>query len=196
MTRQHMPRGTRSGPPAYWAAMRKLTSRNGSFSVSDVARKAPDAARNTVTCYVAACRRAGLVEIVGDRRVHRGREKLYAVKVTRPEPPFEKEPPTRSVVRAGAVQMHLWTAMRGMTSWTSQDLALAASTDDLAIAPAVARKYAAALRRAGYVQEIEPARSRHHGRYRLRPSMNTGPNPPVLHEDGRITDRNRPARRS
>lgn len=198
MMRQHLPPSAKSGPVVFWAAMRRLTRRRGGFTHREVADLAPDASPNTVKCYVGACRRGGFVEVVGDRPAKdSGRsEKLFAVKVTCSSAPFEKDRPARAAVKPGAVQMQLWTAMRAIASWTSQELALAASTDETPVAPAVARKYAAALRRAGYVQEVEPARSRFHGRYRLRPSMNTGPNPPMLREDGSVTDRNRPAGRS
>ena len=137
-----------SGPVAMWAAMRRLDRRPGGWTIDQVAARVPDVTRNTVACYVSACRRAGHVEIVGERPVARtgSREKLYSVNLNSSAAPFEKDRLVRGAVRPGTVQLQLWTAMRRLSSWTSQELALAASTDDVAVSVPVARKYAAALR--------------------------------------------------
>ena len=173
--------------------MCKLTGRTGEFTIAEIAARASDATLNTVACYVHACKRAGYVTAVGQRRLPNGyRAKTFAVNVTRPDAPFEKP---AAEPRLGAAQRQLWIAMRGLGTFTGQELALAASTDEVVVSPAVARKYVAALRRAGYVQAL-PGQGRRHVRMRLKPSMNTGPNPPVLRGDGSVVDRNRPAGRA
>ncbi|WP_053082050.1 hypothetical protein [Methylobacterium aquaticum] len=182
------------GPNAYWVAMRALTRRAGSFTIRDVVERCNAAVENTVECYVHACARSGHLDIVGERPATTpiGRPfKLYAVKVTAPETaPFEK--PDRTP-RLGAAHQQMWTAIRGLTSFTTRDLAAFASTDEVAISSDTARIFCWKLRQAGYLQELG-----RQGRWqvlRLRPGMNTGPTPPAITAGGDVIDRNPRARR-
>lgn len=187
------------GPQAYWSAMRGLTVRDGSFTSRDIAQLCGAGAVNTVSCYVRACVRAGHVDVVGERRLTHPasrrfkRFKLYAVRVTgRLEAPFEK--PDRTP-KLGAVHQQMWTAMRALSRFTTRELAVLASTDEVTISSDTARIFCWKLEQAGYLQELG-----RDGRWRvlrLRPGKGTGPIPPVITGAGEVIDRNpRPKRRT
>jgi len=192
MKRRHHLR--EQGPKIYWAAMRALTQRDGSFALLDIAARCPAVSENTIACYINACQRDGHVEIVGERPPTRptGRPfKLYAVKAPeRLEAPFEKSDVN---ARFGAAHQQLWTAMRAMPRFTTRELAVNASTDELKIGSDTARIFCWKLERAGYIQELG-----RDGRWRvlrLRPGKSTGPIPPAITGEGEVIDRNPRAKR-
>lgn len=192
MKRQHQVGA--GGPKAYWAAMRALSRRAGSFTTRDVAARCDEAALNTVRCYIRACARAGHLDEVGERAPVRPTsrpQKLYAVKVTAPETaPFEK--PERAGL-LGAAHQQMWTAMRGLQRFTTRDLAACASTDEVAISSDTARIFCWKLEQAGYLQVLGKD-----GRWkvlRIKPGRNTGPDVPVITGTGEVIDRNPGARR-
>jgi len=89
--------------------------------------------------------------------------------------------------RAGEQQEALWLAMRSVREWSAAELAAIATTSSMKVTRERAQTYARALRKAGYVVQ--------HGKrgrelYRLLPSRNTGPRPPVIQGDGAIFDVN------
>lgn len=187
MRRQHQIGA--GGPKAYWAAMRALSRRSGSFTTRDVAERFDEATLNTVRCYIRSCVRAGHLDEVGERAPVQSTsrpQKLYAVKVTAPEAaPFEK--PDRAGL-LGAAHQQLWTAMRGLQRFTSRELAATASTDEVPISFDTARIFCWKLRQAGYLQVLGRI-----GRWkvlRLKPGMNTGPDVPVITGAGEVIDRN------
>ncbi|WP_264047531.1 hypothetical protein [Methylobacterium flocculans] len=183
-----------SGPKAYWDAMRALTLRAGSFTSRDVAEHCGVTVENTVICYVAACVRYGHLDVVGERppATPTGRPfKLYAVKVTeRLEAPFEKADITR---KHGAAHQQMWTAMRALPHFTTRELAVHASTDEVSISSDTARIFCWKLEQAGYLQELG-----RNGRWRvlrIRPGKSTGPIPPAITFKGEVIERNPAAKR-
>lgn len=182
------------GPTAYWAAMRSLTLSAGSFTIRDVAERCGARSENTVACYVHACAREGHLDDVGERSpaTPMGRPfKLYAVKVTeRLEAPFEKADRTPKL---GAAHQQLWTAMRALPRFTTRELAVLASTDEVAISSDTARIFCWKLEQAGYLQDLGKD-----GRWRvlrIRPGKSTGPIPPAITGKGEVIERNPAAKR-
>lgn len=183
------------GPQAYWDAMRRLTARAGSFTTRDLAERFADRSENTTACYVHACVREGYLDVVGElpASTPAGRPfKRFAVKVTAPlDAPFEKFDRRPQL---GGGQQQMWTVMRALPSFTSRDLAVHASTDEVTISAETARVYCWRLRKAGYLLELGRT-----GRWlvlRLKPGMNVGPKPPAIIDAGSVVaDRNRSARR-
>lgn len=183
-----------SGPKAYWNAMRSLTLSAGSFTVRDVAERCNASSSNTVACYVHACKRGGHLEEVGERpsgALNGQPFKLYAVKVTRRlDAPFEKEV---HAPKFGAAHRQMWTAMRAMPRFTTRELAVLASTDEVVVTSNTARIFCWKLEQAGYIQELG-----RDGRWRvlrLRPGKSTGPLPPAITIEGEVIDRNPTKRR-
>lgn len=182
------------GPKAYWSAMRSLTLSVGGFTIRDVAEHCGARSENTVECYVHACAREGHLDVVGERppATPTGRPfKLYAVKVTeRLEAPFEKADRTPKL---GAAHQQLWTAMRALPRFTTRELAVLASTDEVAISSDTARIFCWKLEQAGYLQDLGKD-----GRWRvlrIRPGKSTGPIPPAITGKGEVIERNPAAKR-
>ena len=183
-----------NGPKVYWALMRELTLSTGSFTCRDIAERSGARSENTVECYVHACARDGHLDVVGDRSpaTPTGRPfKLYAVKVTEKlDAPFEKSDRTPKM---GAAHQQMWTAMRALPRFTTRELAVLASTDDVAISSDTARIFCWKLEQAGYLQELG-----RDGRWRvlrIRPGKSTGPIPPAITGKGEVIERNPAAKR-
>jgi len=90
----------------------------------------------------------------------------------------------------GRQQQQMWTAMRQLGAFTVAELRAAASTDDLILKQATVAFFVTTLHKAGALLCVTPSGNRRPGVYRLRPSLNTGPNAPVLVK-GQLCDGNR-----
>ncbi|MBP2231805.1 hypothetical protein J2847_005124 [Azospirillum agricola] len=98
--------------------------------------------------------------------------------------------------RAGALDLtpkpneRLWAAIKPLRAgWTITELASLARVN-----PATTGNYVTALRNAGYIETlVRPKNSPvggNEGRYRLKPSMDTGPDAPLRQQDGTLFDPN------
>lgn len=96
--------------------------------------------------------------------------------------------PARKLI-GGTAQEALWVAIRNLKTFTTRELAFAASTDTLVIQPVVADRYLRRLRDAGYVALHRDAVAKSET-WRLVPRMNTGPKPPMLMQVALVFDRN------
>ncbi len=85
-----------------------------------------------------------------------------------------------SIGTQGLAQLYMWNAMRNLTQFDKAELAISATTDDVSVAIETARRYARHLQNAGYLQIRRPGGSGVARIWRLKPSMNTGPNPPKI----------------
>lgn len=97
--------------------------------------------------------------------------------------------PCRKLV-GGSAQENLWNAIRSLKSFTTAEVAYAATTDVLKVTEAVAERYLGKLRDAGYLTVHHDPASRSK-RWRLLPKMNTGAMPPMLVQITLTFDRNR-----
>jgi hypothetical protein len=141
--------------------------------------------------------RQGELHVVGARPGIAGKQAhLYAVVKKKARAPVVRRPDF--VGSFGRSQQYLWTAMRTLGSFTVEDLAVFASTDDVTIKPNTARKYIGALVRVGIVTVVEPPRfgkkgvlGATRGRWRLPASQNRGPNAPKIFQASFVFDPNR-----
>jgi len=98
-----------------------------------------------------------------------GRRNLYRVVAE-----FQR---TREAGTGGSVPVNLWTAMRGLRSFTPTDLAAHSSTASVPVKLEAAQGYCQALLKAGYIKvERTAVPGRREAIYRL--IRNTGPRPP------------------
>jgi hypothetical protein len=88
--------------------------------------------------------------------------------------------------KSGATTENLWRSIRILKSFSYRELAHAASTPDISIPVATAACYARTLAGAGYLGKIPGGLVR----YKLLPSMNTGPKPPRVQSARRLYDPN------
>lgn len=90
-----------------------------------------------------------------------------------------------SRVTQGLAQEQMWRTLRILTSDTNgRELAAHASTPHIQVAEVAARDYLLALFQAGYLLCTQEGKGTGkggiQGRYRLKPSRNTGPRPPMI----------------
>lgn len=174
------------GPEPIWAAMMQLTQRNNAFAVRDLVVRL-DIGPEVIRDYLRRCLAGGYIVEAG---VSDTRAQLYAVAVPSASAPrlmANGKPLTRALIAD-----HLWRALKMLRGEpvTARRLALLASTDELSIPEASARRYLLALEAAGYIKPHGSKRGPQ-GQFRLMPHMNTGPMPPCLQRATFVYDFNR-----
>ena len=93
--------------------------------------------------------------------------------------------------KRGMGSRNLWLSMRILGDFDYRDLAATASNDDVTVSEATAERYINALKTAGYLHLVQAARiGITPRRFRLIPSKNTGPKPPVVQTVKQIYDPN------
>ena len=158
-----------------WEAIR--TRRDSEWTRDDIAMGAGVDAE-TLSTYLQALRRAGVVaetrkqfyRLVNDEGVEAPRLRRDGSRVTQ-----------------GLAQEQMWRTLRMMPGDTNaRELAAHASTPVVPVKMETAHSYLKALKRAGYlVTTLEGKSTGVRGktassRYRLRPTCNTGPRPPMI----------------
>lgn len=173
-----------TGEDGIWAIIHRIDAKRGNWTISDVDREL-NMSRGSVHSYVLRLARGGFVFCTGsipsaDRK---SRQNIYRLASGAPrEAPRLKW----NGKPAGPVPAQLmWRAMRTLRDFTIAELAFAASTDTYRVSRKAAIDYARLLAGAGYLQQRDAER------YRLVPSMNTGPHYPLRVEVGVVFDRNK-----
>lgn len=178
------------GPQHYWSQMVAL-SRKGGFTITDIHKASNGRSRKTVKCYILFCVEHGHLKAVGERVTEKNRAAIvYKVQNLRSVAPIQRR--RNFADDAGRRAQQIWTAARALRQFTIQELAVAASTDAVAVSEVRARAYVGVLAKAGYLVELG---SRPHpglkARWRLMPAFNTGPFAPAVIERGTVLyDRN------
>lgn len=94
-------------------------------------------------------------------------------------------------VTAGRGVENMWQAIRNfLPTFDWRELAAYASTDAHPVSLETAKVWTHTLHAAGYLIEIEPSRPGKTARFRLDPSMNTGPRPPQIQRTKTVYDPN------
>ncbi|WP_316171059.1 hypothetical protein [Bradyrhizobium sp. SZCCHNRI1058] len=162
------------GNEGFWQIMNHLQIRNGEFTVGDVDELTCSCVQN-VSKYLAGLIKAGIAEQIGTRSpLAKGQfaSPLYRLVKTPVLAPRVRDdgsliPPT--------AQECTWNAIRTLKQFNVPELIFAATTDQVTPKEPATRRYVMLLERAGYlvrVGDYQPIR------YRLKPDMNTGPQPP------------------
>jgi len=87
------------------------------------------------------------------------------------------KPVVQPFARRETLRGNMWTAMRGLPTFSPQDIAVHAATEETAVTVADAAAYCRLLSRAGYLRSIRKAvPGKREAVYRL--IKNTGPRPP------------------
>lgn len=177
----HIPRGH----AGYWQIIREL-DRIGPWSVATAAGQT-NARREAITDYVSRLCKAGIAERVGAYQGPVTSLPLYRL-LRRPiDYPRLRRDGSESLPTG---QEQMWRAIRALGTFSYLELAHAASTDDVQVAPAAAKTYVNRLGRAGYLVPVQPGKPRTATIWRLKPSMNTGPLPPLIMRTKLIWDQN------
>lgn len=171
------------GHDHYWELIRDLGKGGDSFTVKDVVG-ATTAHHSTVDDFIRRLQRAGIIEAAGKKGEGHWAQKQFRLVETPRETPSLRRDGTRGDY--GRSRQNMWNVIRGpqgREGLTGPDLAMLAATDEVAVAEASAREFLQRLHKAGYLTITEPKASRpvaRSARYRLKPSMNTGPQAPKL----------------
>lgn len=175
------PAGAMTPRDVIWTALRKLkTCRMDKLIVTT--HQSP----NAIMSYLKSLRAAGFVQ------VERGLITLLR-DVGIEAPRLRRD---GSAVTQGRAREHMWRTMRVVREFTFRELAVQASTEEQTIHELDARDYVAHLHRAGYLAVVSPAkpggksRAGALARYRLLPSRNTGPKPPMVQRVKQVFDPN------
>lgn len=142
-----------------WATALRL----GEFGYAEISAE-KQIGMDTATEIVRGWQKAGRCELIQDKH---GMRKLFRV----------VDAKQLQTARRGSVPQNIWTAMRGLKSFSPTDLAAHATTDAVEVTPEVARSYCQALLTAKYLKvERKAAPGRREAIYRL--VRDTGPRPP------------------
>lgn len=169
----------------YWTVMKQLSSEHGEFTVADVEAQSNGGGPNDVWDYLKRLTLAGLAEKTGAMREGAGpgaRAVVWRLKRTHGPAPRLRRDGTEIPLDG---QQRLWIAMRSLGVFSVAELAYAA-TLDAPVPPNTAASYVRRLQAAGYLVRQGDC-------YRLKPSMNTGPEAPKILRTHTVWDPNRRA---
>lgn len=163
-----------------WRTMGILNHHFGFFTTRAVLDILGNSERRLVEGYIAFLKRESVIEITEAERQTSVTAFRFRLVRDGEAPPL----PTGEKARMRECRQALWTAIRGLRQFSPAELALAASTENLAVRGAV-QPFLAALTGAGYLDRLTPSV------YRLRRARDTGPRAPILtSEDGSLFDLN------
>lgn len=183
--RAYLPRGTE----AMWDAIRTLDP-DGPWAVSDIV-DACHCDRREAVRYVSGLLKAGYAQTVGERPAGNFTAPLHSL-LRKPliAPRFDRD--GAQCKPSGQEQM--WTAIRNLpTGFTFHEIAHAASTDEVVVPAMSAKAYLKRLLQAGYLNVLRKGAPARAALLSLKPSMNTGPLPPLILRTKFVWDQNRKA---
>ena len=179
----------RTGIDFYWKVIR-TKGKAGHFTLADIHGETQDRRYDALQDFLRRLQKAGYVEQVS-ARVAVGQPVCYRL-LKRPlmTPAIRRD---GTVVARGQKNRQLWNVMRGPLArggFTARELALWASTEECRVQPATVTSYLTRLNQAGYLAVLDPGRPGNLARYRLKASMNTGPEPPKILRTRLVFDAN------
>ena len=169
--------GPRNERQAMWEVIRAHKS---AFSAADIRGALPGATNlSTIRDYLQGLANAGYLQRLPDAR-HR------LVKDVGVQAPRVRKDGTE--VTQGLAQERLWRVLRIMRApMTVTEILAHANSADYPIEPGAVTSYLGLLQQAGYLHTDGHGRRR---RYRLIPSRDTGPRPPMIQRTKQVFDPN------
>jgi hypothetical protein len=173
------------GHAHFWRVACALSqqSKGKAFTAHDVIQRSNGATAKVVSSWIGRMLRLKAIVCTGVALVPgaTGARKRKTYRVLAPS----RNPPRDPASLRGLPRLNMWTAMRTLQSFTVAELAVAASTDELAIGEKTAGNWVRELAAAD-VLRVAGVNKRNGGAekvWRLRPSANTGPTPPRARRD-------------
>ncbi|MBN9236100.1 MULTISPECIES: hypothetical protein [Phyllobacteriaceae] len=181
------------GRDHFWRVIRALGADGRRFTAAEVRGACDEPQRGTIPTLLRRLQRDGFVEACGERRSAAGKlEKEWRlIKAPKAAPTVSRDGRRR---RPSTAQQQMWNVMRGplaRAGFSFADLVAYGSTDDLTVPAVTARSYIGALSKAGYLLRLDPGGPGRPALWRLRPSMNSGPLPPMVLRAKLVFDQNR-----
>lgn len=173
------------GQDHFWSVIRTLGDGGQTFSVADVDGQCNATDRATVRDYVRRLVAGGVAEIAETGET----ANLYRL-LKRPvtTPTFDRD--GNPIARADG-QTQMWNAIRAAEAFNAREIAVTASTDTCEVKETAAKSYIKWLFKAGYLLIVQQSKPGTQAVYRLKPSMNTGPLPPLVMRTKAVFDQNR-----
>lgn len=179
----------------FWKVIRELDDA-GAWCVHDIDMRCRVRNRATIADYVRRLVAAGMAAETGEQRRNSpyGRPApLYRLHGNKPmrAPRLRRD---GTVAEQGRGQLQMWNVMRGPLAregFTFHDLVLWGSTDAISIGKETAKRYVQHLAVAGYLFQVRAGGANKATIWRLKPSMNTGPRPPLILTAKIVYDQNR-----
>lgn len=183
------------GHDHYWCVIRDLGKlKTNTFSFSQIAERCNDPKDKSIGDYLHRLQKGGFVEVVHTEFSPTQRGGSVARNVYR----LLKRPTATPILnrdgtagKQGLCNMQMWRAIRSLKQFDKRELSLAATTSEVAVAVNTALTYAHHLANAGYLIVVRKGRSTTPTIWRLRPSMNTGPEAPKILRSKMVYDVNR-----
>jgi hypothetical protein len=163
-----------------WSVIRGF---DGEFTPEDIHGLTNGERRSSIRVFLDLLKRAGYVEEVGTSAC--GKRRYKTIKRPPTLPPLTKDGRPSTF---GAAKRQMWNIMRSPSAragFTSRDLVFYGSTDETPVSRYAATAFIRTLFRAGYLVDLGRRR------YRLKPSMNSGPLPPIVMAGEIVWDQNR-----
>ena len=171
------------GHDHYLSVMRYLGKDSAEFTLAEIASRSNAPRDKSIGDFLQRLIKAQIVEVTRtfNAPTKRGgsvKHNVYRLLSRPTKTPIVNRDGT--IGQQGEKNANMWTAMRCMSRFTKHDLAISAATDVLPISIHTAATYIQHLMNAGYLQELRASRSRNPAIWRLKPSMNTGPEAPRI----------------
>ncbi|MEP2705206.1 MAG: hypothetical protein ABJQ71_01280 [Roseibium sp.] len=181
------------GHDHYWRVIRNLACDGALFTLRDVAQSSNDREDKCVADFIRRLHAAGFLEITEQRKLPNPWGGFAIFNVYR----LLKRPSRTPIVNRdgtlgvqGLSQLQMWVAIRTLNSFDSIELAVTSTSDDVTVQKTTAQRYARHLQDAGYLTILRPGGPGVQRIWRLKPSMNTGPNPPKILRSKMVYDAN------
>lgn len=147
--------------------------------------------RETVTRYLKCLTAAGILDKQTGQPAKRG---SFAPQVYTLIRDFGVETPrvrkTGEIVTQGVAREQLWRSIRILREFNATELHVTASTPSIPVRLSEARFYLGKLLQAGYLRRTHRGVPGRMARYRLLPTRNSGPKPPMVQASGDVYDPN------
>lgn len=181
------------GHDHYWCVIRDIGKHNP-FTLAEVAARSNDPRDKSIRDFLGRLVKAGYIEVLRTDHGPTARggsvaRHIYKL-VRRPTatPIINRD---GSIGTQGLANGQMWNAIRSLKQFDKRELALAATTADVQVEINTALAYARHLSNAGYLIVIRQGKSTTSSIWRLRPSMNTGPEAPRILRSKMVYDVNR-----
>lgn len=183
------------GHDHYWSVIRDIGKENP-FTLAEVAARSNDPTNKSIGDFLGRLAKAGYVEVLSTEygpTARGGSVARYVYRLVRrpiATPIINRD---GSIGTQGLANAQMWNAIRSLKQFDKRELSLAATTAEVQVAINTALAYARHLANAGYLIVVRQGKSTTSTIWRLKPSMNTGPEAPRILKSKMVYDVNRRA---
>lgn len=172
----------RRGREWFWSVLLEKTVGGSAVTYADILDHSDQDQGAALHDFFTRLRKAGVVD--------RSETKPYHYRLLQRQPICPIVRADGRVAALGAGRQNMWNVMRRSRGFTVPQLAVDASTDDVAVTRSAAQSYVYRLHLAGLLNVLKSGASGMPQVYVLRGTANTGPKAPRLHKAAIVYDAN------